>query len=410
MVHIKVIFEEVIEQDATEINEVIIPLMNKQRTDAHGKVNPHEPHGSKIFVTTAGFMGTYAYEKLIETICYAVIDPQKYMVLGGSYEIPLMHGLLDPEAMREVLASPSYEADSVDREYKSIWSGSPVGAAFGATEISELRKVVRAETKARKDIGDAFYAISADMAKDGSANTAVTVWKVLPKEFNFLYTLVNVFQVNSTDYEKVSAEIKRTIIKFDAALFVYDANGIGAALRDWLNKEQIDLESGTILPAYGIINPPDKSKKDIKVVSRDLTICYEIKASGEVAGYINKVFFSKVGSKSVRFLIKKEQALQKFSENKNFATAPDAAKKAMMRPYLFMDKLEEEMRNLDIKDVSDRMNPNTLLVKQRNKKIEKDFYSAASYGIYGIHTYIEVPHYSKRRRSSSNLADFIIKM
>lgn len=49
------IFEEVIEQDATEINEVIIPLMNKQRTNLRGEVNPNEPHGSKIFVTTAGW-------------------------------------------------------------------------------------------------------------------------------------------------------------------------------------------------------------------------------------------------------------------------------------------------------------------------------------------------------------------
>jgi hypothetical protein len=225
-----------------------------------------------------------------------------------------------------------------------------------------------------------------------------------------LYTTVNIFQVNSTDYEKVSAEIKRTIIAFDAALFIYDANGIGAALRDWINKEQIDQESNTILPAYGIINPPDKSKKDIQVVDRDRTICYEIKASGEVAGYINKVFFSKVGSKSVRFLIKKEQALQKFSEQKNFATASSAVQKKMMRPYLFMDKLEEEMRNLDIKDVSDRMNPNTLLVKQRNKKIQKDFFSAASYGVYGVHMYIEIPYYNKRRNKVSDFSSYIIKM
>jgi hypothetical protein len=171
------IFEEVIEHDGQEINEVIIPLMNKERTTAMGKVNPNEPHGSKIFVTTAGYQGTYAYEKLIETICYAVIDPSRYMVLGGSYEIPLMHGLLDPQAMMEVLSSPSYEKDSIDREYRSIWSGSPVGAAFGAAEITDLRKVVRAETKARKEAenSEAFYVIAADMAKDGSANTAGVV-------------------------------------------------------------------------------------------------------------------------------------------------------------------------------------------------------------------------------------------
>ena len=74
------IFEEVIELDATEINEVILPLMNKQRETKLGRINPNEPHSSKIYVTTAGYTGTYAYEKLIETICYAVIDPDRYFV------------------------------------------------------------------------------------------------------------------------------------------------------------------------------------------------------------------------------------------------------------------------------------------------------------------------------------------
>ena len=119
------IFEEVIEHDPIEINEHIIPLMNKQRITSHGEINPHEPHGSKIYVTTAGYQGTFAYEKLIETICYTVIDPDKYIVLGGSYYIPLMVGLLDQQAMVEVLSSPSFQQDSVDREYRSKWSGSP---------------------------------------------------------------------------------------------------------------------------------------------------------------------------------------------------------------------------------------------------------------------------------------------
>lgn len=405
------IFEEVIELDPTEINEVILPLMNKQRTTKLGQVNPNEPHSSKIFVTTAGFMGTYAYEKLIETICYAVIDPDRYAVLGGTYILPLMHGILDPDQLREVITSPTFSEDSLDREYKSIWSGTPVGAAFTTTEVSDLRKIVRAELKARKREkgSEDFYVLSADMAKDGTANTVVTILKVRPGEFAFSYQLVNLEQINTTDYEKVSARIKKLLMLYEAELFVYDANGIGAALRDWLNKEQYDTETSSILPAYGIINPPDKSRRDIKPVARSRTICYEVKAVGDVAGNINKVFFSKMGSKSIRFLVKKEVALQKFSETKKFSTATNRQQKSMLLPYLLTDKLEEEMRNLDIKDVSDRVNPNSLLVVRRNRKIEKDYYSSLSYGIFGVHTHIEVPYYSKKRRKKSNIADYIMK-
>jgi hypothetical protein len=403
------IFEEVIEHDPIEINEHIIPLMNKQRITSHGIINPYEPHGSKIYVTTAGYQGTFAYEKLIETICYTVIDPEKYIVLGGSYHVPLMVGLLDQQAMVEVLSSPSFQEDSVDREYRSKWSGSPVGAAFTANRIQELRKIVRAETKASRDTEqDDFYIISADMAKDGTANTAVVVMKVQPKEFSFVFKVVNLFEIQSTNYEDVSAIVKRTIANFNARLFIYDANGIGAALRDWLNKEQPDAKTGQILPAYGIINPPSQSDKDLKRVSRDLTICYEVKASGDVAGHVNKVFFSKMGSGNLRFLIKSTEAIDKLQDFKNFAGASSPMKKKILRPYFVMDKLEEEMRNLDIIDNTDTVNPNNIRIKRRDQRIQKDFFSAVSYGVFAVNQYLELDYYARKRKQTRNMSDFIM--
>ena len=113
------IFEEVIDHDATEINERILPLMNKSRENARGSINPNEPHANKIFVTTAGYQGTFAYEKLIETLCFSVIDPDQYMIIGGDYRIPLMHGLLDNQTITEIISSPSFERDSFEREYGS---------------------------------------------------------------------------------------------------------------------------------------------------------------------------------------------------------------------------------------------------------------------------------------------------
>jgi len=402
------IFEEVIDHDPREINERIIPLMNKERETHFGKINPNEPHSSKIFVTTAGYQGTFAYEKLLETVCYSVIDPDKYMVLGGSYEIPLRHGLLDAQQMRENISSPSFDDDSIDREYRSKWSGSPVGAAFTTNRIEDLRKVIRAERRARSRDDGSFYVVSADMAKDGSANTAVVVYRVLPKDYSFVYTTVNMFEVKSTNYEQVSLELKKAIEDYNVRIFIYDANGIGAALRDWLNKDQFDETSNQVIPALGIINPPESSKSDIKKTKKDRELCYEIKASGQTAGNIHKIFFSKIGSGSVRFLIKSAAAVEKYQQYKNFLSASSAKKKQKLKPYFVMDKLQEEMRNLDVVDVSDNVNPNQLKVKRRSSKIQKDFFSAAEYGIYAVHNYIEVPYYTKKQRKKRNVADYIM--
>lgn len=113
------VFEELIEQDPVVVNEEIIPLMNSPRTNHLGIINPNEPQAQKIFVTTSGYQGTYAYDKNLETLCYSVIDPDHYMILGGSYQIPLMHGRLVESQMREILTSPTFDHDSFEREYQS---------------------------------------------------------------------------------------------------------------------------------------------------------------------------------------------------------------------------------------------------------------------------------------------------
>ena len=113
------IFEEVIEQDETKVNEVYIPLLNEPRRMANGLINPHEPQSQQIYITTAGYQGTFAYYKLIETVCRAVLEPDKYFVLGGTYRIPLACGLTAQKQIEDVINSPSFSKSSFEREYES---------------------------------------------------------------------------------------------------------------------------------------------------------------------------------------------------------------------------------------------------------------------------------------------------
>lgn len=48
------IFEEIIEQDPTKVNEVYIPLLNRPRAMSNGLINPNEPQSQQIYITTAG--------------------------------------------------------------------------------------------------------------------------------------------------------------------------------------------------------------------------------------------------------------------------------------------------------------------------------------------------------------------
>ena len=302
--------------------------------------------------------------------------------------------------MREILSSPSYKADQVDREYRSRWSGSMTGAAFEANEITNLRKAKRAEYKCDPAIADGtstdFYVISCDIAKDGSANTAVIVGHVSIGDYKFRYKFCNLFTIDSTDFEEVANILKQTAIKYQAKLLIYDANGVGAGLRDWLNKktytkDHIELE------ALGIINPPASAEKNVaKVRDKTKNICYEIKSGGSIGSQIHSTLFSRMGDGSIRFLIKSAEAINLFEKSAKFAMAPKRRKDTIMRPYFYTDRMELEMKNLDIKDVSDTVSKN-IIIERRNKSIQKDFFSAAEYLIYGTMQAIEIPYYKKKR-------------
>lgn len=395
------IFEEVIEQDPIKVNEVYIPLLNEPRKMANGLINPYEPQSQQIYITTAGYQGTFAYDKLIEVLCRSVLEPDKYFVLGGSYRIPLSVGLTAQKQIEDVINSPSFSKSSFEREYESRWSDAPAGAAFSSNMITALRQVKVVELKdkitaAQREQG-AFYVICADMAKDGSAETAVGVAKVLPKEHYFSFKFVNLLTIPSTDYMVVANTFKKLVLTYNARLLIYDANGIGAAMRDWLNKETQD-ETGALLEGLGIINPPTSAERDLKRYPNDKTICYEIKSGGKVGEQIHWFFFSRMSTGAITFPVKLAEAVNLYQQNKSFAAMSMRKQHEFLMPFKQMDRAEEELKNLDIANTSDQMS-NSLRIIRRNSLIQKDFFSMFEYLVWAVNQYIELDFYKNRRRN-----------
>ena len=393
------IFEEVIEQDETKVNEVYIPLLNEPRKLANGLLNPYEKQSQQIFITTAGFQNTYAYNKLIEVLCRSVLDPSNYTVLTGTYELPLGVGLTARQQIEDIINAPSFSPASFDREYRSRWSDAPVGAAFSSSLISSLRQVKLVEfkdklTAKQKDEGS-FYVACADMAKDGAAETAVIVAKVTPKEHYFTYKFINLFSIPATDYMVIANTFKKLVIDYNLKMFIYDANGVGAGLRDWFNKQTQDLD-GTLLEGYGIINPPTSAEHDLISYPKDKTICYEIKSGGNIGEQIHWFFFSRMSTGAITFPIKLADALNLYNRNKTFVKMSMRKQKQYLLPFQTMDKMEAELRNLDISQSTDQRS-NSLRVVRRNLSIQKDFFSAAEYLVYAVNQYLELDYYKRHR-------------
>lgn len=398
------IFEEVIEQDEIKVNEVYIPLLNEPRKMSNGLLNPYEPQSQQIYITTAGYQGTFAYQKLIEILCRSVLEPTKYFVLCGTYRIPLSCGLTAQRQIEDVINAPSFSKESFEREYESRWSDAPAGAAFSANLVTSLRQVkiveLRDKLSQEQKTNGQFYVICADMAKDGAAETAVGVAKVIPKEYYFTYKFVNLFTVETTDYMNIANAFKKAVLTYDAKLLIYDANGVGAGIRDWLNKETTD-ENGHLLEGLGIINPPTSSEKDIIRYPKDKTICYEIKSGGKTGEQIHWFFFSRMSTGAITFPLKLTDALSLYSKHKTFGNMSIAKQKEFLSPFKVMDKMEEELKNLDLVNTSDNMS-NTLKIVRRNQKIQKDFFSMAEYLVWAVNQYFELDYYKRKRNKTRN--------
>lgn len=403
------ILEEIIEQDPIKVNEVYLPLLNKPRANIFGLINPHEPQSQQIYITTAGYQGTYAYDKFVETMCRSVLEPDKYIVLSGTFRIPLKCGLTSAQMIEDVKSSPSFSKSSFEREYESVWSDAPMGAAFTSNVIADLRQVRKVELKnkiSKDNEKNEFYVMGADMAKDGSARTAVIITRVTPGEHYFRYKVVNLFTIDSTDYMVVSNQFKEMILRYDIKLFIYDANGIGAALRDWLNKETVNSQ-GIKLCGYGIINPPSSAEKDLIRYPKDKTICYEIKSGGEKGEQIHHFFFSRMSTGAITYPVKFAHAVSLLESNQSFNKLSMAKQKEYLLPYKMMDRMEEELKNLDIVNTSDQLT-NRLKIVRRNEGIQKDFFSAMEYLIYGTNQFIEGDYYKKRKKGTARSTDWFL--
>ena len=74
---------------------------------------------SQVYVTTAGYKGTFSYEKLIELLVMSVARPKKAMVLGGTWRTPVVEKLLSKDFVKELKMDGTFNEESFDREYES---------------------------------------------------------------------------------------------------------------------------------------------------------------------------------------------------------------------------------------------------------------------------------------------------
>ena len=392
--------EECILVDQTILNEVIIPTMNVDRRLSDGSRHEEEViNKSQIFVTTAGWKNSYAYEKLIQTLIQQIIDPDQAVVLGGTWRVPVMEKLLRKSFIEELKLDGTYNDSSFAREYESEWSGDAENAFFSAEKFDKHRVLLQPEYEfSGRSNKSAYYVLGVDVGRKG-CTTEVCVFKVTPQaQGTSLKTLVNIYSWDEEHFESQAINIKRLFYKYKARKIAIDANGLGIGLIDYMVKSQIDTEYGELLTYFGVENDEDNFYKKFKTPDTETDAMYLIKANAPINTEAHTYVQTQLSSGKIKFLIDENQAKTKLMGTKMGQNMDSSKRAEYLKPFTLTTILREQMLNL----VEENEGVNIIL-KQSSKNIKKDKFSAFEYGLY----YIKQEEDKKKRRKKRNIAEMM---
>ena len=394
------LIEEVILVDGTLLNEIIIPTMNVDRRLSDGSRNRREViNKSQIYVTTAGWKNSFAYEKLLQILIQEIIEPSEAVVLGGTWRIPVMEELLSKSFIQELKIDGTYNDASFAREYESEWSGDVENAFFSSEKFDKHRQLLQPEYEfSNRSSKNAYYVLGVDVGRKG-CSTECIVFKVTPQvQGSSIKTVVNLYTFEDDHFEDQCIALKKLFYRYQARAIAIDANGLGIGLVDYLVKSQIDPDTGDFLPDFGIINDDEGFYKKYRTKEVQDDALFLIKANApintEIYGYIQ----TQLNSGRIKFLIDEGQAKIKLMSTKNGQSMDSNKRADYLKPFTLTTILKEQMLNL----VEQNEGVNIIL-KQASRAIKKDKFSAFAYGLY----YIKKEEEKSKRRKKHNFANFM---
>ena len=392
------LMEECVGIDDKILREVIIPVMAISRRAKDGTTwEPESLNKSQIYITTAGNKGTYPYQRLISFLVRMVTQPDRCMVLGGTWRTPVGVGLQSKTFIADQKNEGTFNEASFDREYESRWSGTSEDAFFNSEHFDRNRKLLQPEYEFSGRSGtNSHYILSADVGRKG-CDTVVCVFKVNAQmQGPSIKSLVNIYTMSDAHMEDQAIMLKQLYYKYKARRLVIDGNGLGIGLIDYMVKTQID-ENGDIYPDFGIENDEDGYYKKFRTPNTEFDAIYIIKGNAPINTECHSNVQTQLSTGKIKFLIDERQARERLMGTQRGQKMTPEERAEYLRPFTLTTILKDEMLNL--REENEGVN---IILKQVNKGIKKDKFSSMEYGLY----YIKKEEEQKRKKKRFNAADW----
>ena len=328
-----------------------------------------------------------------------ITEPEKAFVMGGTWRIPVLVKLLDKNFLQDLKKDGTFNEASFDREYESKWSGTVEDAFFNGEVFDRNRILQKPEYEhSGRSSAASYYVVSVDVGRKGCDSVAC-IFKVTPQSMGAAHkTLVNIYTFSDEHFEDQAIQIKKLYYKYKARRLVIDANGLGLGLVDYMVKKQIDPDTGDTYPDFGVFNDDELYYKKYKTNITEQDAMYLLKANAPINTEAHANAQTQLLSGKVKFLIDERVAKTKLLGTKIGQNMKPEERADYLKPFTLTSILKEEMMNL--REENEGVN---IILKQANKGIRKDKFSAFEYGLY----YIKEEEDRKKKKKKFNAKDWL---
>lgn len=283
---------------------------------------------------------------------------------------------------------------------ESKWTGAIESAFFDAQRFEKLRVLNIAEKKYNNSIPkNGYYVMGVDVGRF-DCTTEICILKVTPSSRSnaWFKQVVNLFTIEAENFIIQAIKLKRIFNTFKCKGAVVDGNGVGAGLVDLLVVDTTDPDTGEILGGWGVINDEDRKYKNTQTENTIHNALYIMKANQTLNSEMYAYCKNQITNGRMRFLIDENVAKEKLLGQTQGKKMNALQRAEYLLPYSQTSILRDQMMNL----IQENEGTNIIL-KQNNKKIKKDKFSALIYVLY----WCLLEEEKRKKRKTRNIEDFM---